>query len=148
MVGSGLEATFPGLQGKAYQFTSPRDQRYNCVAFAAGDMGAWWWPDPDGADFWSSGVARDETIDAFRDAFNTLGYVVCSDEQLEPNVEKLAIFALATVPKHAARQLKNGNWTSKLGPSEDIEHSLRDLEGTVYGSVVLIMKRPRSTSAA
>jgi hypothetical protein len=45
------------------------------------------------------------------------------------------------VPKHAARQLLTGRWTSKLGKMEDIEHGLRDLEGTVYGTVVLIMKR-------
>jgi len=42
---------------------------------------------------------------------------------------------------HAARQLPEGRWTSKLGELEDIEHALHDLTGTVYGSVVLVMKR-------
>jgi hypothetical protein len=46
------------------------------------------------------------------------------------------------VPKHAARQLPSGRWTSKLGPMEDIEHALHDLTGMAYGSVVLVMKRP------
>jgi hypothetical protein len=46
-------------------------------------------------------------------------------------------------PTHAARQLDNGRWTSKLGELEDIEHSLRDLEGAAYGTVVQVMKRPR-----
>ena len=45
-------------------------------------------------------------------------------------------------PKHAARQLPSGRWTSKLGFLEDIEHALHDLEGTEYGAVVLVMKRP------
>ncbi len=45
------------------------------------------------------------------------------------------------VPEHAARQLANGRWTSKLGRAEDIEHQLHDLEGEVYGTVALLMKR-------
>ena len=81
-------------------------------------------------------------MDAFRDAFGTLDYVVCDDDQLEPGYEKIALFALAGVPKHAAKQLPTGRWISKLGPSEDIEHGLHDLTGMVYGAVVLLMKRP------
>jgi hypothetical protein len=62
---------------------------------------------------------------------------------LEPGSEKIAVFANAKgVPTHAARQLASGFWTSKLGVSEDIEHRLRDLEGDIYGTVALIMKRP------
>jgi hypothetical protein len=45
-------------------------------------------------------------------------------------------------PTHVAGQLVTGRWTSKLGESEDIEHGLRDLEGDVYGVVVLVMQRP------
>ena len=82
------------------------------------------------------------TGEAFREGFATLGYVACNDDQLETDFEKIALFALADVPKHASRQLANGHWTSKLGPLEDIEYSLHDLAGIVYGSVVLVMKRP------
>jgi hypothetical protein len=42
----------------------------------------------------------------------------------------------------ARHGLPNGRWTSKLGEREDIEHSLHDLTGMVYGSVVLVLKRP------
>ena len=82
-----------------------------------------------------------ETIETFREAFATIGYVVCEDERHEPGHEKVALFALGGVPTHAARQVASGRWVSKLGQSEDIEHSLHDLTGVVYGSVVLIMKR-------
>jgi hypothetical protein len=95
-----------------------------------------------GKDTWPAGVARAETVDAFRDAFAALGYVICDDDHLEPGYEKVALFALVGVPKHASRQLPSGRWVSKLGPSEDIEHALHDLTGMVYGSVVLVMKRP------
>ena len=139
-----IERTFPGLRGRGYQVTSPPDDRYNCIAWAAGDTTDWWWPDeadnPDSA-HWPPGVPRMQTLEAFREAFATLGYGVCDHDQLEPGYEKVALFALAAVPKHAARQLPNGRWTSKLGPMEDIEHALHDLTGMVYGSVVLVMKR-------
>lgn len=87
-------------------------------------------------------MARVETVEAFRDAFATLGYILCSDDRFEPGYEKVALFALAGVPKHAARQLPTGRWISKLGRSEDIEHQRHDLSGTAYGAVVLAMKRP------
>jgi hypothetical protein len=50
------------------------------------------------------------------------------------------------VPKHVVRPQTDDRWTSKLGKMEDIEHALHDLEGMLYGSVVLIMKRPVSAS--
>ena len=58
-----IEAAFPRLRAGNYQVTSPREDAYNCVAWAAGH-------------------------------------------------------------------------------TEDIEHAQHDLEGTAYGSVVLILKRP------
>jgi len=86
---------------------------------------------------------RDETLAALQAAFTSLRYAVCASEELEAGFEKVALFADANgFPTHAARQLKSGRWTSKLGELEDIEHALRDLEGVEYGSVVLVMQRP------
>ena len=148
MVEPSLDDVFPGLRGQPYQITSPRDQRYNCIAFAAGDTRNWWWPSESEEDTWPADIARVETVETFRDAFGTLGYVVCNDDQLELGYEKIALFALMGVPKHAARQLPGGRWTSKLGPMEDIEHALHDLTGMAYGAVVLVMKRPTPASGA
>jgi hypothetical protein len=139
-----LEAIFPGLAPGDYSITSPRSKRYNCIAWAAGESGEWWWPgaNPDD-EYWPASVPREETLDAFRQAFESLGYVVCAGEEFEPGFEKVALFARATgEPKHAARQLPGGRWSSKLGGLEDIEHALHDLEGTEYGTVVSVMKRP------
>jgi hypothetical protein len=138
-----LENLFPRLRVNAFRITSPADDDYNCIAWAAGKMNDWWWPlgDPDKS-VWPSDARREETVPAFRDVFASLGYAVCSNEEVESGYEKVALFATeADVPTHAARQLLNGRWTSKLGFLEDIEHKLHDLEGTEYGSVVLIMKR-------
>jgi hypothetical protein len=109
-----IELIFPGLQGTAYRVTSPPADNYNCIAWAAGDTAAWWWPDePDQpvSAFWPPGVPRVETMDAFVKAFEALGYVASSDERLEGGYEKIALFALAGAPRHAARQLPNGRWT-------------------------------------
>jgi hypothetical protein len=142
-----LEHLFPSLQTKPYQVTSPATDGYNCIAWAAGATNFWWWPfgDPNWT-YWPENVPRQETLDAFRDAFATLGYVVCDHPDVEPGFEKIALFADARgCPTHAARQLSSGRWTSKLGQLEDIEHDLRDLEGTEYGVVALLMKRPSSS---
>ena len=144
MVGP-IEARFPGLRTSSYQVTSPATLDYNCIAWAAGDMARWWWPDRDADDaaaFWPPSVPVEETIDAFAMAFATLGYAPTLDEDLEPGFEKVALFASGGAPTHAARQLASGRWTSKLGRSEDIEHELHAVGGDAYGSVVLVLKRP------
>ena len=137
-----LEAFFPGLRGKTYRVMSPRTPEYNCIAWAAGISSKNWWPSGDDRDTWPAGIALEETVSAFRDAFGTLGYTVCNSEDLEPGFEKTALFANEQgVPQHAARQLTTGRWTSKIGALEDIEHDLHDLAGAEYGSVVLVMRR-------
>jgi hypothetical protein len=137
-----LETLFPGLRGSAYVVTSPPSEEYNCIAWASGDSARWWWPDLLKQRYWPEGVKREETLDAFREAFATLGFVSCQDAGVEPGVEKVAIYASADGPQHAARQLVNGNWTSKLGELQDIQHALHDLEGDEYGKVAFVIRRP------
>ena len=139
-----LESHFPNLKAAGYRIESPQDPRYNCVAWAAGEstVFAWWWPV--GAGYWPATAPREETIEAFATAFATVGYRPCDmDVSLEDDFEKIAIYAIAGKPKHAARQLRNGRWTSKLGREWDIEHALDGLEGATYGRVVLVLRRPR-----
>jgi hypothetical protein len=144
MVAPHLERLLPGQRGTAYRVTSPPDQDYNCIAWAAGFTDAWWWPvGTHPKRYWPAGVLRTLTLTAFRDAFATVGYAPCQDEALEAGFEKVALFADAQgTPAHAARQLLTGRWTSKVGFAEDIEHDLRDLEGQIYGAVAVFMKRP------
>ncbi len=144
---SELESLFPRLSGAEYRVTSPKDWRYNCIAWAAGDTRRWWWPGVPPEDegyFWPPGAGDEETLDAFVAAFATLGYSPCEGGQAEECWEKVALFANAEgVPTHAARQRPDGSWTSKLGRLEDIGHPLRGLEGEDYGRVVRILRRPR-----
>jgi len=78
-----------------------------------------------GVGYWPTQVARQVSMQAFADAFATLGYEVCEDGSFEVGVEKIAIFGTSDytgdiVPTHAARQHAVGTWTSKLGSMEDI----------------------------
>ena len=81
-------------------------------------------------------------MDAFVQAFRTLGYEPCAGADLEEGFEKVAIFALNGVPTHASRQLPSGRWSSKLGVEQDIEHEVEGLVGTEYGDVGILLKRP------
>jgi hypothetical protein len=139
----GIESVFPRLRGTDWQVRSRPDDLYNCIAWAARATTNWWWPTGAENTDWPDGAPCEVTVEAFREAFATLGYVVCTGEELEPGFEKIALFANDQgVPQHAARQRSSGCWTSKLGKMEDIDHALHALEGEAYGSVVLIMKRP------
>jgi hypothetical protein len=142
-----ITALFPRLVPSSFQVTSVQDAVYNCIAWAAGVTNAWWWPLPNPADaYWPAGIARVRTLEVFREVFESLGYSLCPGEALEAGFEKIALFAdVGGLPTHAARQLANGRWTSKLGKAEDIEHNLNDLEGDLYGKVVLVMKRSSGT---
>src|SRR5207249_2247104 len=122
---------FPGLVSGAYRITSLADPDYNCIAWVAGDTADWWWPGPDlEREYWPPGILREANLPAFQAVFASLGYVVCSGEEIELGFDKIALFGDAQgKPKHAARQLPNGRWTSNLGKAEDIEHALHDLEG-------------------
>ena len=58
IVSQSLEQHFPSLTPSGYAITSPKDRRYNCVAWAVGDQKRWWWPDPAECGYWPDGVSR------------------------------------------------------------------------------------------
>jgi hypothetical protein len=147
MTGSWPPQDFPQLNILNHVETSPKTQRYNCVAWAAGNDTRWWWPDPLRTSYWPPNVPREETMDAFILAFGTLGYAPCADGTREPGFDKIAIYATYAMgihfPTHVARQMPTGQWTSKLGNCEDVAHSNTDvLTGPRYGAAVQFMKRP------
>lgn len=138
-----LDDAFPNLGKEGFTKDSPATRDYNCIAWAAGDKSVNWWPDLLLAYHWPDGVPRVETLEAFVLAFQSIGYLCCNSGELEPSFEKIAIYMLDEKPTHAARQFADGRWTSKLGKSIDISHTLSGLEGPVYGRVAAIMSRPR-----
>jgi hypothetical protein len=139
-----IERDYPNLTVYGYKLTSPDTIDYNCVDRAAEDDETWWWPDIQNQFYWPLSIFREETIEAFQQAFETLGYEVCQGDALEEGFQKIAIYTNSNkVPTHVARQLPTGKWTSKLGSLEDIEHNnLQGLTGNPgYGEVGCIMKK-------
>ena len=57
-----LEDFFPGLVSTGYRITSPATAGYNCFAWAAGYLDAWWEPDPADDGYWPAGVPREQTL--------------------------------------------------------------------------------------
>jgi len=148
MPGSWSPLELPNLNATNYEVKSQATRRYNCIAWAASEDFRWWWPDPMGKSYWPPGVTRAETIPAFLEAYQTLGFRLCTDGALETGIEKVAIYgrgqAGAEVPTHASLQLKSGQWTSKIGPFEDIHHeTLNGVSGPIYGHVIRYLARPR-----
>lgn len=128
-----------------FRITSERAIRYNCFAWALGTCSERF--DPTNPRFWPKDVPREYTVASMLELFRTFGYELCEDGTLESRFEKIAIYARDDKPQHAARQLLNGFWTSKLGRYEDIEHATpEELEGDgsrEYGRIIAFMRRPR-----
>lgn len=147
MSGSWPFSDLPRLSSEPYDITSPRTRKYNCIAWATGRKDRWWWPDPQGIGYWPSGVPREVSLDAFVAVFEQQGYELCSDGSLEQGFKKVALFANSLgdgllTPTHAAIQLDNGHWSSKLGECEDIEHdALESVNGPRYGTPVKFLRR-------
>jgi hypothetical protein len=133
-----LERRFPALVRSRYEVTSSEDVRYNCIAWAAGDVTRKWWPRR--GYYWPK-APDDESLEEFTRAFARLGYEECVGVELEEGFGKVAIYAGPLGPAHMARQLPDGSWTSKCGDWEDISHELRAIEGEAYGQIVRIMRR-------
>lgn len=139
-----LADAFPALAHTGFRETSPATDGYNCIAWAAGVSDRWW--EPCAGYHWPDGVPRNYSVETLEAAYKAMGYKVCKDGALEEGFEKVAIFAIdKDFYEHAARQLPDGKWTSKLGKNKDIEHDLASaLEGADYGKIVRYMKRPRN----
>jgi hypothetical protein len=132
-----LVARFPGLSQAPFDLTSDADPYYNCIAWAAGVDNEFWWP----GRFWPKTAAKKVTRSAFLKAFRTKGYKVCDGPEPEVGFEKVALYEKDGKPTHAARQLPDGRWTSKLGQAQDIAHSLEGLNGVEYGEPIVFLKR-------
>ena len=132
---------FPKLGEGTYIVTSSKSEIYNCIAWAVDDENNWWWPTV--GDYWPDNAPRDHTIEAFVIAYETLGFSVCETGDIERDTDKIVIYADSDGPQHAAKQLKDGRWASKLGEFEDIIHAKpEDIECDLYGAIAVYMKRP------
>lgn len=142
-----IRQLFPNLRNGEYQETSGQTCLYNCIGWAAEDIGNWWWPSEDG--FWPPGLPiNDESVANFQDAFRLArNYEPCHDGDLENGFQKVAFYVISGRVKHMSRQLESGIWTSKLGFGWDISHhTLEGVNCAHYGEVAAFMRRPRAAA--
>jgi hypothetical protein len=153
---SHLEKAFKNLRTDGYDKypispKTPDFKGYNCIAWAAGEDQIRWWPHQSNPFlfFWPRHLLREpenqETLENFIRAFEWKGYKRgCKNGKLKKGIEKVAIYTISGVPKHAARQLESGRWTSKCGNWEDIQHETTSgVEGTIYGHATYFLHRRR-----
>ena len=125
-----LEQLFPKLAWAGYEITSPATRQYNCAAWAAGYNDVPWDHGAVLYAYWPRRVSRDGSTGSLVAVFAALGYTRCDNGDLEEGLEKIAIYDNANDDwTHAARQLADGSWTSKLGGREDIRRHARRFQG-------------------
>jgi hypothetical protein len=90
---------------------------------------------------------NDSTLANLSSALLAVGFVACSDGEVETGFGKVAVFALSPMEyTHVARQMPSGIWTSKLGVDVLIEHDAPGVvAGGAYGTLIQFMKRPLLT---
>lgn len=142
-----FEILFPSFAAdKGVVHPDSETTAYNCIAWAAGRTDQPWWPSATDDTYWPDGVPNEETIEAFILAFATLGFEPCDAGDPERGYEKIVLYARDGQPTHAARQLPDGKWTSKLGKDSLVTHlSPRGVEGPIYGAACCFLRRRIST---
>jgi hypothetical protein len=94
-----------------------------------------------GVAYWPERAPRKYTVDAYTEAFRAVGYEATANMQAGSTSGSVALFAKDGSPTHAARQLNELTWTSKLGREVDISHELDGLTGDCYGEVARRMRK-------
>ena len=143
-----IERIFPKLHGTDWKIKSPKDPRYNCVAWAVhneinkGYPIRWWEPDKMNLYYWPLGLLRgDYSIKAYQAMFESLGYKECSREDFGTKYDNIAVFTDQGRFRHVCRQRKSSVWTSKMGPKQDIDHPLEAVSGKVYGIPTVYLQK-------
>lgn len=145
ITGEEIEINWQNLKlNQNFHFTSLKRKGFNCVGYALDlvnkDIDMFWFRDMYGLD----GAKLDHSVNGYAKCFRDyFGYEICDDGQVENGFNKIALYSDTDNDfTHIAKQLENGNWTSKMGTYEDIEHyNLEALSGTLYGKPMLFMRK-------
>lgn len=92
--------------------------------------------------YWPPSAPHSTHISSFIKAFEIKRYTTCADGTHREGYEKIAIYEKNGQVTHAAKQIDNTKWTSKLGRSWDISHTAGAVSGGLYGVVTTYMERP------
>ena len=131
---------FPKLSSEDFEIVDEPTRQYNCIAYAAGDTSQWWWPN--GIDYWPPWVSLNNRMESLKEALAGLGYEPCDDGNVEDEYQKVALYGSQERFEHAAVQMPNGRWRSKMGQGPVIEHrGPESLSGGPYGTPKIYMRK-------
>ena len=137
-----IAAQFPVLAADGFEIVGEPSGEYNCIAYAAGDTHGWWTHIIGEGHYWPEHASLTPAIASLVEVFAGMGYEPCTDAGVEDGYTKVALYQNSGEWTHAARQMPNGHWRSKLGDGAQVEHyTLQSLVGTMYGVVHCIMRR-------
>ena len=136
-----LIEAFPNLSEEDdFEIVAQPSTQYNCIAYAAGDTSNWW--EPSERRYWPDYATRSYSIESLIEVFAGLGFQRCQDSSLESDYEKVALYEGQGDFEHAAVQMPNGRWRSKMGQGPVIEHrSPESLSGGMYGNPTTHMRK-------
>jgi len=132
---------FPEL-GADFEITSDQTPNYNCFAWALEDDSRWWSPMAVGGYYWPPNCPTEWSVAAAIWILKNLGFSLSDRTDYENGFHKIAIYTRQGDLTHLARQLPNGEWTSKIAGDEDIRHKNAELlEGKVFGKISYVFKK-------
>ncbi len=141
---------FPDLEDDgSFIVSSDHNWFYNCIAFAIGYNDIWisigrehipwfWWPDS---------APYDLNPDSLIKVFEYFGFQLCTNDLIESDYDKVALYVKDGKWTHAARVIDNGVYHSKLGECYDINHRSGDVLNRAnkpndsYGAPFVFMRR-------
>jgi hypothetical protein len=130
------------IEGVSFEFTSPVDHNYNCLAWAL-SCNSHVFENAKGA-FWPWENVPDDTADEWAEVCKVHGFKPTNTTDFVAGYEKIAIMRDEDGDLHATRQDRDGKWKSKLGDlGPDIDHEGLSALRQAYGEVVRVLERQR-----
>ena len=105
-----INRAFPKLINEGFEIVGQPTERYNCIAYAAGDTSNVWdnYEDEYEDNYWPAHATRSDHIESLKEVFAGLGFEEHDDSSSEDNYETVALYEERGAWKHAAAQMPNG----------------------------------------
>lgn len=129
------------LKDRRLKLTSRQTWDYNCIGLVVGDF-LWWHPEISRDYYWPEEIPRNYWLKTYLTALATVGFSECRNHKFTQGFQVAAVYAAGGLFKHIATQIAPDVWKSKLGDYEDLEHSLKGIEGRGYGKFSTFIVRP------
>lgn len=118
---------------------------YNCISHTLNINNDISWPF-DNNNYWP--VSRDLTKESFDKFYEFHGFEKMNllDFSYDSKYIKVALYTNKGIPTHAAIQVDEFFWESKIGELGIIKHDLFEIEDNVYGEVAQIYRKLKTTN--